>query len=194
MSSSAQRFPTTVRTSPVTEPELLQRARLGDAEAFGKLVELHAGFVRRLTRTVLRNPDDSDDAAQDAFFSAWRSRERFEPERPFRPWIARIALNAARDLQRRRTVRQTEPLPLDLAGGETPLARTEQSLLKVRLDAALTELSERQRLAVVLFDVEGFSHAEVGALLGIPEGTARSEVFHARRRLRAILGTEDSVE
>jgi RNA polymerase sigma-70 factor (ECF subfamily) len=179
----------------VTEPELIEKARLGDREAFGQLVESHSGFVRRLTRAVLHNPDDADDAAQDAFFAAWRFRERFDPGRPFRPWIARIALNAARDLKRRRTIRQTEPLPPDLASrGETPLDRTERALLNARLADALAGLSERQRLAVVLFEVEGFSHAEVGALLGIPEGTARSEVFHARRRLRAVLGTEESVE
>jgi RNA polymerase sigma-70 factor (ECF subfamily) len=179
----------------VTEPELIERARLGDREAFGQLVESHTGFVRRLTRTVLQNPDDADDAAQDAFFSAWRFRERFDPRRPFRSWLARIALNAARDLRRRRSVRQTEPLPADLAGGgDTPFDRTERALLKARLDAAFAELPERQRLAVVLFDVEGFSHAEVGALLGIPEGSARSDVFHARRRLRTILGTEESIE
>jgi RNA polymerase sigma-70 factor (ECF subfamily) len=144
---------------------------------------------------VLQNEDDADDAAQDAFFAAWRFRDRFDPGRPFRPWLARIALNAARDLRRRRTIRQTEQLPSELASANaSPLAKTEQALLRARLDAALAELPERQRLAVVLFDVEGFVHAEIGALLGIPEGTARSDVFHARRRLRAALGTEDLAE
>ena len=177
----------------MTEPELIERARLGDADAFGQLVQSYTGFVRRLARTVLRNPDDADDAAQEAFFAAWRFRHRFDPRRPFRPWLAQITLNAARDLKRRRTVRQTEQLPADAASPrDNPLAKAEQALLKERLDAALGELPERQRLALVLFDVEGFSHAEAGELLGIPEGTARSDVFHARRRLRKVLGQEEA--
>lgn len=171
------------------EADLVARARNGDAEAFGHLVEGAAGFVRRLTRTILRDSGDADDAAQDAFFSAWRARERFDPSRPWRPWIARIALNAARDVRRRRSVRYTEPLQPDLPHrGRGPEGEAEAALLREQIGAALEELPERQRLAVVLFDVEGFSHAEIGALLGVPEGTARSDVFHARRRLRAHLG------
>jgi RNA polymerase sigma-70 factor (ECF subfamily) len=172
-----------------TEAELIALARNGDADAFGRLVEETAGFVRRLTRTILRDPEDADDAAQDAFFAAWRARERFDPGRPWRPWIAQIALNAARDLHRRRTVRRTEALPHDLPGtGGGPAAAAEAAWLREQLLRALAALPERQRLAVVLFDAEGFSHAEVGAILGVPEGTARSDVFHARRRLRAALG------
>src|SRR5207247_1196974 len=73
------------------------------------------------------------------------------------------------------------------AGGTRPEAAAEQRALAERLRGALAELSERRRLAVVLFDVEGYSHAEIARILGIPEGTVRSEVFHARRRLRVLL-------
>ena len=59
--------------------------------------------------------------------------------------------------------------------------------LAERLRQALNELPERRRMAVVLFDVEGYSHAEIAEILGMPEGTVRSEVFHARRRLRTLL-------
>jgi RNA polymerase sigma-70 factor (ECF subfamily) len=175
----------------VTEAELIAKARAGDPEAFGLLIETHSGFVRRLTRAVLHDSDDADDAAQDAFFSAWRSRERFDPARPFRPWLGQIAVNAARDLHRRRVIRRTEAIPESLAGaGATPAGTAERTDLRKRLEAALAALPERQRLAVVLFDVEGYAHAEIGTILGIPEGTARSEVFHARRRLRSALGEE----
>ena len=175
----------------MTEGELIERARGGDTEAFGALVEAHAEFVRRLTRAVLHDRDDADDAAQDAFFSAWRSRERFDPTRPFKPWLGQIAINAARDLNRRRVIRRTEAIPESLPGpGATPAMRAESTDLRQRLNAALAGLPERQRLAVVLFEVEGYAHAEIGMVLGIPEGTARSEVFHARRKLRATLGEQ----
>jgi RNA polymerase sigma-70 factor (ECF subfamily) len=173
----------------VTEAELVLQAQGGDQAAFGLLVERHAPMVRRLTRTILRHEEDADDAAQDAFLSAWNALHRFDPRLPLGPWLGRIALNAARDLRRRRRVRTTEALPPSMAtGGPGPDVDTERALLRARLREALKDLPERQRVAVVLFEVEGYSHAEIGAMLGIPEGTARSDVFHARRRLRTALG------
>lgn len=181
-----------MRISPVSDGELVRRARAGDQAAFGTLVERHAPMVRRLTRAVLRHPEDADDAAQDAFLSAWLALDRFDPSLPAGPWLARIAVNAARDLSRRRTVRRSEPIPESLgAPGGSPEQRTDDALLRERLDRALAELPERQRLALVLFEVEGYRHAEIGALLGVPEGTVRSDVFHARRRMRTALGERE---
>lgn len=145
-------------------------------------------MVRRLTRAVLRHMEDADDAAQDAFGAVWTSLPRFDPAQPFAAWLARIALNSARDLARRRRVRQTEAVPETIATRDPgPEQDADRRLLRQRLDAALAALPERQRLAVVLFDVEGYRHAEIAALLDVPEGTARSEVFHGRRHLRASL-------
>lgn len=148
-------------------------------------------MVRRLTYAVLGHQEDAEDAAQDAFVSAWSALDRFDSRAALGPWLARIAMNAARDLRRRRRVRSTEPIPLSQpATAASPDRDTERALLRERLRTALAELPERQRAAVVLFEVEGYSHAEVGAMLGIPEGTARSDVFHARRKLRLLLGPE----
>jgi len=85
-------------------------------------------------------------------------------------------------------LRHAQPLDPGLtAGGPRPDTTAERRALSERLRQALAELPERRRVAVVLFDVEGYSHAEIAGILGIPEGTVRSEVFHARRRLRALL-------
>lgn len=146
-------------------------------------------MLRRLTRAVLRHPEDADDAAQDAFVAAWTSLGRFDPSQAFGPWLIRIALNAARDLARRRRVRQTDEVPGTTATpGPGPEQDTERRLLRERLDRALADLPERQRLAVVLHDAEGYRHAEIAELLEVPEGTVRSDVFQGRRRLRAALG------
>ncbi len=182
-----------MRIHSESDIELVRRARAGDRDAFGTLALRHAGTVRRLTRAVLQHPEDAEDAAQDGFVNAWLSLHRFDDRQAFGPWLIRIALNAARDLRRRRRVRRTEALPPGLAGeGRDPEAQAGDALSRERVARSLGALPERQRAALVLFEVEGYSHAEIAALLGIPEGTARSDLFHGRRRLRELLGEEGS--
>ena len=171
------------------EGALVARAVAGDRAAFGALVERYAGVARRVALAVLGNAADADDAAQDAMLLALVKLDQYDPRRPFGPWLLRIVANAATDRRRRRSVRRREPLDVCfVAGGPRPDATAERRALGERLRQALAELPERRRMAVVLFDVEGYSHAEIAAILGIPEGTVRSEVFHGRRRLRALLG------
>ena len=172
----------------VGDAALVAQARGGDREAFGTLVDRYANQARRVARAVLQDPDDADDAAQDAFLAALVKLDQYDSGRPFGPWLMRIVANAATDRRRRRKVRSAVSLDEGLvAGGARPDVLAEHEVLLGRLRTALGELPERRRLAVVLFDVEGYSHAEIAQVLGIPEGTVRSEVFHARRKLRALL-------
>lgn len=181
------------RIQSESDAELVRRARAGDRDAFGVLALRHAGTIRRLTRAVLQQTEDGEDAAQDALVNAWLSLPRFDERQAFGPWLIRIALNAARDIRRRRRVRRSEAIPPGLAGtGRWPDALTEDALNRERMQRSLGTLPERQRTALVLYEVDGYSHAEIAALLRIPEGTARSDVFHARRRLRELLGEEGS--
>lgn len=170
------------------EADLVASARAGDREAFGVLVERYAAQARRVARAVLDDPDDADDAAQDAFLSALVKLGQFDPRRPFGPWLLRIVANAATDRRRRRKVRRTDMLDPALRSPDPgPDVDAIRGEMGARLRAALAELPERRRLAVVLFDVEGYGHAEIGRILGVPEGTVRSDVFHARRFLRGRL-------
>jgi RNA polymerase sigma-70 factor (ECF subfamily) len=156
------------------------------------LVSRHQASVRRVARAVTGDDHDADDAAQDAFLSALDRIETYDPSRPFGPWLMRIAANAAIDLLRRRAVRRADALHDAVPSpGRTPEAEAALAELRERIRVALAALPERQRIAVTLFDVEGYPHAEVAAILGIPEGTARSDVFHARRALRQALGLYD---
>jgi RNA polymerase sigma factor (sigma-70 family) len=156
------------------------------------LVHRYQAAVRRLTRAVTGDAHDADDAAQDAFLSALDRIETYDSSRPFGPWLMRIATNAAIDLVRRRSVRRADALD-ERAPSRTasPATDAEGAEVRAKLNAALAELPERQRIAVTLFDVEGYSHAEIAAVLRIPEGTVRSDVFHARRALRVALGAFD---
>jgi RNA polymerase sigma-70 factor (ECF subfamily) len=171
---------------------LAAQAAAGDRDAFGSLVQRHQAAVRRLTRAVTGDAHDADDAAQDAFLSALDRIETYDVARPFGPWLMRIATNAAIDLVRRRTVRRADALDERAAArGPSPAVDAEAAEIRTKLAAALRELPERQRVAVTLFDVEGYSHAEIAAVLEIPEGTVRSDVFHARRALRVALEAYD---
>ena len=188
MESEAQPPRQAVRIGAETDAELVGRTLAGDRNAFGILVERYSASVRRVARAVLGDPDDADDAAQDALLAALVKLRQYDPQRPFGPWLMRVVANAATDRRRRRTVRRVDPLDGNLvAGGPAPDVEMQRRALGQRLREALAALPERRRIAVVLFDVEGYSHAEIGRILGVPEGTVRSEVFHARRALRALL-------
>ena len=179
-----------MRTRDAGDGELARRAAAGDQEAFGILVERHGGTARRVALSILRDEHDADDAAQDGLVAAWRALERFDAD----PAVPPLA-HAHRGQRRARP----GPAPggaADGAGeprrpcapGAGPELDTERALLRERLRRALGTLPERQRLVVTLFDAEGFSHAEIAGLVGAPEGTVRSELFHARRALREELG------
>jgi len=176
------------RIASETDADLVARTLAGERAAFGVLVDRYAASVRRVARAVLGDQDDADDAAQDGLLAALVKLRKYDSRRPFGPWLMRVVANAATDRRRRRRVRRAEPLDANVvAPGRAPDAETERRALGGRLREALARLPQRRRLAVVLFDVEGYSHAEIGHILGIPEGTVRSEVFHARRALRELL-------
>jgi RNA polymerase sigma factor (sigma-70 family) len=151
-------------------------------------VRRYAGQARRVARAVLANEADADDAAQDGFLSALRNIGRYDPSRPFGPWLMRIVANAATDRRRRQKVRAAEQIsPQTPSAGPLPDREASRRQFRAALEAALASLPERRRIAVVLFDVEGYSHQEIADVLNVPVGTVRSDVFHARRTLRREL-------
>ena len=120
------------------EPALVARALAGDRTALGVLVTRFAAPVRRLAYAILRDADEADDAAQDGVLQALVKLDRYDPSRPFGPWLMRIVANAAIDRRRRRAVRETSELDEGLVGGG-PLP-----------DVEVDRLALRQRLAMAL--------------------------------------------
>src|SRR3989442_4551269 len=106
MASEAQPPGGAPRIEHGDEAALVARARAGDRAAFGVLVERFAAPARRVARAVLDDPDDADDAAQDALLAALVKLQQYDPRRPFGPWLMRIVANAATDRRRRRTGRR----------------------------------------------------------------------------------------
>lgn len=167
------------------ERALVLAAQAGDHEAFAGLVRRHQRRAYAVARAIVLSHDDAEDAVQEGFLHAFRALDRFRPEQAFGAWLHRIVANAALDIARRRKVRDADELPETLASPHRDPAEADE--LRARLARALDTLSARQRAVIVLHDVEGFKHAEIGALLGIPEGTARSDLHHARTHLRRQL-------
>lgn len=167
------------------ERELVVSAQRGNREAFAELVRAHQRRAYAVARAIVLDHHDAEDAVQDGFLHAYRALARFRPGEPFGAWLHRIVANAALDLQRRRKVRSASVLPETVALPFRDPAESDE--LRRRLGAALERLSARQRSVIVLHDVEGFRHAEIGEMLGIPEGTARSDLHHARAALRRML-------
>jgi RNA polymerase sigma-70 factor (ECF subfamily) len=168
------------------ERELVLVAQRGDEEAFAALVRLHQQRAYAVARAIAATHEDAEDAVQEGFLHAYRALDRFRPEQPFGAWLHRIVANAALDLARRRKVRAAEELSDSVASPFRDPA--EASDLRGRLRRALAQLGDRQRSVIVLHDVEGFKHAEIGVMLGIPEGTSRCDLHHARALLRRALG------
>src|SRR5215208_7789693 len=172
--------------APAAERALVAAAQRGEAAAFAGLVRMHQRRAYAVARAIVLSHEDAEDAMQEAFLHAYRALDRFRPDQPFGAWLHRIVANAALDLTRRRKVRDADELPDTVA---SPFRDPgEAGDLRERLRQALTLLGDRQRAVIVLHDVEGFKHAEIARTLGIPEGTARSDLHHARAQLRRTLG------
>ncbi|HEU6451977.1 MAG TPA: sigma-70 family RNA polymerase sigma factor [Gemmatimonadaceae bacterium] len=167
------------------ERDLVLSAQRGDNSAFAALVRLHERRAYAVARAIAATHEDAEDAVQEGFLHAYRALDRFRPEQAFGAWLHRIVANAALDIGRRRKVRDADSLPENVALPMRDPASDDE--LRRRLVAGLGELSQRQRSVIVLHDVEGFTHGEIGSMLGIPEGTARSDLHHARAALRRLL-------
>jgi RNA polymerase sigma-70 factor (ECF subfamily) len=176
----------TVTERPADEKELVLAAQRGEQAAFSELVRRHQRRAYAVARAIVINHEDAEDAVQEAFLHAYRAIDRFLPDQAFGAWLHRIVANAALDATRRRKVRDADELPETVASPFRDPA--EKGELRARLTEALNSLPARQRAVIVLHDVEGYKHAEIGKMLDIPEGTARSDLHYARSQLRQLLG------
>jgi RNA polymerase sigma-70 factor (ECF subfamily) len=168
-----------------SERDFVIAAQQGSETAFAALVRLHHRRAYAVARAIVLSHEDAEDAVQDGFLHAFRALDRFRSDQPFGAWLNRIVANASLDLVRRRKVRDADELPDTVAMPFRDPGESDE--LRRRLSQALTHLSDRQRSVIVLHDVEGFTHGEIGSMLGIPEGTARSDLHHARAALRRLL-------
>ena len=174
-----------VEPEPASERDLALAAQRGSGEAFAELVRRHQRRAYSVARAISATHEDAEDAVQEGFLHAYQALERFRPDQPFAAWACRIVANAALDIARRRKVRTAEALTDHLAHPFRDPAVDDE--LRRRLTEALGTLTPAQRGVMVLHDVEGYTHAEIGELMEMPEGTARAHLHHARAALRIVL-------
>jgi RNA polymerase sigma-70 factor (ECF subfamily) len=161
----------------------------GDTAAFDLLVRRYMRPAFAVAYRVLGHREDAEDVVQEAFLAALANIRTFDTARRFGPWLYRIVVTRGLNFRKARSRRTTEALddggvPSALPG---PAADAEQDGLRATIAEALSRLPERQRMVVQLFDLDGFSGAEIGAMLGISPGTVRWYLHEARQALRGML-------
>ena len=175
-------------TTRSTEADLVARCRAGDMDAFETIYRLHAARIYTLASRMAGSPDDGEDLLQEIFLQAHRKLGSFKGDSALGTWLYRLALNHCVDFVRSRRAKMSKLTDtLDVEGAAEPTAPRETPIARLDLERALERLPEGCREAFVLHDVEGFDHREVADLLGIAEGTSKSQVFKARMKLRTLL-------
>jgi len=170
------------------ERALLERVRAGDRDAFGQLVGRHLPRALAVAMRLLRHRQDAEDLVQDAFLAALQHIDRFDTSRPFWPWLSRIIVNRGFDLTAARSVRSSAPLSDALIDSRpSPAELAERRELDERFQNTLASLPPRRRLVVQLYEVDGFSVAEIARLLDSAPATIRWHLHVSRRQLRKAL-------
>lgn len=184
---------TAVSDDPVQRRDLIlmEQARAGDLNAFNDLVLCYQDLLYALVVRMVPDRDQASDAVQEAFFSAYRNRDAFRGG-SVRSWLSRIAINAAMDAQRLKKRRPADPYPeLEDDNWQPPSTEADDPVTTAlraerhrALNDALARITDDQRSAIVLFDVEGYDYSEIAHMTGVSLGTVKSRIHRGRLALR----------
>ena len=185
------------RAAEITTPEvrpfdlLISRARKGDLTAFDQIITAHQQRVIGVAWRMLGNQDDARDAAQETFLRVYKHLNKFDPAQEFSAWLYRIAVNVCHDLARKRSRGNPVSLEAEIEAGrfaEPSPHNTERSAMHAQerkiIARALTTLSEKERAAIILRDLEGLPTDEVARILGSTPTTVRSQISSARTKIK----------
>ena len=184
---------------PTEEQILVRRAKDGDLPAYDELIQRYQERIYATVYHMTANHEDANDLAQETFIKAYKALHSFKGDSSFYTWIYRIAVNKTINFLKQRRNRthmslndvdfnmEHDPDMLALVSHNTPHRAAKLSELSASLNAALLKLSEVHRMVVVLHDVQGVPHEEIGKLMNCNVGTVRSRLFYARQQLQALL-------
>jgi RNA polymerase sigma-70 factor (ECF subfamily) len=200
----AERYEEGIDDERDEDAETIEKVLAGDPEAYGALVARYARRIHDLARRMLRDPHEAEDAAQQVFWNAWRALPEFDPRRPFRHWLLRIATNQCRNrlVARRHRPAAVEvggeegvPEPAAPAGDESSGFPADDRLESERVRAAIDALPERYRMTVVLRYTQGLSLEAISEITGEPLPTVKTHLHRGREALRRLLiGDEEAGE
>ena len=184
----------------MTDEELVLLARQGDPDAFDQLVVRHQSAVYRAALAALRNPEDAEEVAQDAFVRAWSNLRRFRGDSSFKTWLLTIAWNQAMSRRRRlaswfRGAASLDDVAEPADGGQRQDVAVHDAQLHRHARQAIQSLTPKLRDALLLSQSGDYGYDEIGAMLGIAVGTVKWRISEARRKVReqlAVLGYVDA--
>lgn len=165
---------------------LVARVLDGDAGAFEGLVRRYSRLAFAVAIGIVREPADAEDVVQDAFIRSLENLEDCRSPAKFGAWFLQIVRNRAYSVQRYLSVREAAPLDALPLASDNPGPHVEavRSRLRSDLAEAIGALTDVQQNVVILHDLEGWKHREIGELLDLPTGTVRAHLHHARKALR----------
>lgn len=176
----------------MTEQDLVRQAQRGDEVAMHALYRRYAPRVYAVVRRIAGGDALAEDWCQEAWIRAFRSLPEFRGDAAFSTWLHRVAVNSAlqgKRSRKRHDSRET-PLPATLPGRSAK----DPTELRLTLERAMDRLPAGMRQVMVLHDVEGFTHEEIGDMLGVAPGTSKSQLFKARAKMRTMLRSLDHEE
>jgi RNA polymerase sigma factor (sigma-70 family) len=174
---------------PRDDETLLEECRAGNVAAFEHLYEMHGARMKSIAANLLGNLADAEDAVQDCFLKVYRGAASFRGASRLSTWIYRVLVNSCYDMlrKRRRHPLETRSEGESLVCSREPVTPASDHPLRLSVEACVKDLEPRRRAVFLLFEVEGFTHREVGDILGVPEGTSKTLLFEARRELQRRL-------
>jgi RNA polymerase sigma-70 factor, ECF subfamily len=176
----------------VEDAALAAACRCGDVHAYERLYSLHGARMKNLARNILGSPTDAEDAVQETFLKVQRGIASFRGQSSFVTWTFRILVNTCYDARRSRLRKKEvaaddEQQRNDAAPRPEPHAPVAHPALRLALERALAKLTRHQRDVFLLYEVEGFHHAEISAMLEISEAASKNTLFQAKKNLRQML-------
>jgi RNA polymerase sigma-70 factor, ECF subfamily len=169
----------------MTEVQLIRQACEGNGSAVRALYERYAPRVYAVVRRIAGDDDLAQDYAQEAWIRAIRALPTFRGDARFSTWLHRIAVNSALQALKKADTRSRRETPLPDTVAVHP--QEGDALLVELLERAMDQLPDGMRQVLILHDVEGYTHEEIGELLGVTSGTSKSQLFKARGKMRELL-------
>jgi RNA polymerase sigma-70 factor, ECF subfamily len=174
------------------DAEMAAACRSGDLRAYERLYSLHGARMKNLARNILGSSTDAEDAVQETFLKVQRGIASFRGQSIFVTWTFRILVNTCYDARRSRLRKKEvaaddEQNRGDAAPRPEPRAPVAHPSLRLALERALAKLTRHQRDVFLLYEVEGFHHAEISSMLEISEAASKNTLFQAKKNLRQML-------